>query len=235
MEPATALSLLRMQQHWIESVKNSEGEAKLNFGFSSGHIVEARHCLVQMAEEHEATHLLMIDTDMRCPGDVPVRLLNSMLMLQAGHVPNVDKETAQTCAMTVCNASKREFPPRPVAAYGYKAPAYTDRARLMAGDQPILEKVEYAGFGIALIDMRVFSLLKPPYFDMVCPEGAIRPTGEDIFFCQKLREYELSVWVDHMASLEVAHLGGCAFTHDMTIQYRNTDVDEEDIAELMVA
>jgi len=72
-----------------------------------------------------------------------------------------------------------------------------------------LEEVEKIGFGVTLIDTRVFTKIAEPWF--ATPFDGEQFVGEDIFFCHKAKEAGLQIFVDHDLSKEVGHVGSYEF------------------------
>lgn len=57
--------------------------------------------------------------------------------------------------------------------------------------------------GFVLIDMKVFEMIKPPYFANVWEPT--RYVGEDVYFCEKVRAKGIDVWCD--PNIPVYHVG----------------------------
>lgn len=68
-----------------------------------------------------------------------------------------------------------------------------------------IEEIEKIGFGVTLIRTEVFLKIPEPWF--ATPYDGERFVGEDVFFCHKVRESGIKIFVDHDLSLEVKHEG----------------------------
>lgn len=159
---------------------------------------QSRHKLVAEATFWEADFLLWLDADHTFPPDAFERLW------------------AHGVAVAGCNYARRCHPTAPTAAgfedNGYKSLVYTTEEKAKAGD---LEEVAHLGFGVCLIDMRIFDLMQAraeekgeksflPLFRFGDDEDG--PIGEDVFFFSKVRDAGVKVFVDHGLSWEVGHI-----------------------------
>lgn len=233
IHPTTTVSLEGMCRYWYTEVVPSEvrKDRKMDFKMMllHGHLPDSRHACVREAFKWDATHMLFVDSDMSIPSDAPIRLLNGMIGLQAGlHKDVPEKEEASRCAVLGCNYARRTWPTRPTAAYLDRAPVYTDHERVMEGETAEFEVVRHLGAGCMLIDMRVFHLLELPFFMFDPKTDHLGFQGEDVYFCVKVREKAgCTVWVDHMTSLGVKHIGDFEYTNQMAVECKQL-VDKED-------
>jgi hypothetical protein len=144
---------------------------------------DQRNSLVRRALDHDATHLLWFDADMRFPKDALIRLLNH------------DVDIVGT------NYASRRPPNIPTAERAGEGLVY-----ITPGAEGLLE-VTRMGFGLVLTKAAVFYDLEKPYFSL-----AYRPqhddfTGEDVFFCRKAKEAGFIPYIDLKLSQEVGHIG----------------------------
>jgi len=157
-----------------------------------GHLPQVRHQIAGTALMEGCTHLLWLDTDMMFPADTLTRLLSH----------NVDVVGA--------NYPRRTYPHVPTAHYGgggREGTVWTE------DDKRGIEEVKHVGLGVCLMHMRVFEAVDAPYFAFV-PSGKemLSVRGEDVYFCEKLREVGIKTWVDHDISRAVGHIGDETFT-----------------------
>jgi hypothetical protein len=149
---------------------------------------QSRQLLVEKALiETHATHILFVDTDQTFPADTVHRL--------AAHGKMV----------VGANIVQRKIPMVPCAIG-------LDGKRLWTKpDSTGLEEVGMLGTGLVLINTKVFKALEAPFFLQPFDEkfGFV---GEDTYFCNKLREAGIKLWVDHDLSKEVGHLGQFEYT-----------------------
>ena len=181
------------------------GEVRLDletFMVSSSMLTESRHRLVAEALAWEADWMLWLDADHVFPPDALLRLL-------AHNLPAVG-----------CNYPRRFAPTAPTAAIASGSAdherriLYTTREK---AEQGVVEPVAHLGFGLMLLDMRVFDALQAqaeqagdgnflPLFKFEPTANKVGMIGEDAFFFRKLAECGIRPFVDHRLSWEVGHL-----------------------------
>ena len=153
-----------------------------------------RQTLAEKAiEENDATHLLWIDADHSFPSDTAHRLL------------------AHKRPWVGINATTRVPPLRFTALR--KQGEMLETGTHSKG----LERVWRMGFGIVLIEARVFKEMAKPWFsnEWFQHEGEWIPLGEDIYFCEKAKHAGFAPMVDHDLTKETAHIGSVAFDTEM--------------------
>lgn len=186
------------------------------FMVSCSMLTESRHRLVAEALAWGADYMLCLDADHTFPADTLVRLL--------GHgLPVVG-----------CNYARRFTPTAPTAAVHAsddddKGLLYTTLGKAEAG---IVEECAHLGFGVLLIDMRIFDALQAhaeangdgnflPLFKFVETENKIGMVGEDVFFFRKLAEAGVRPFVDHRLSWEVGHIFEVVLWNQTTLNHRD--------------
>ncbi len=158
-----------------------------------------RENLVAAARSWAATHILWLDSDMSFPFYAAYKLLDH-------------KEP-----VVAANYVTRQMP--------YKTVAY----KTLGGDWedwlkhhkdiPInkqLIEVEGVGMGCMLTDIEVFDSLTHPYFPVTWMPEAEDYLGEDINFCQALRQKGYKIFIDDILSRQISHLGTFAYGHELT-------------------
>lgn len=173
------------------------------FMVSCSMLTESRHRLVAEALKWEATHLLWLDADHIFPADTIPRLLSH----------NVD--------IVGCNYARRATPTAPTAAKVVTDNDNEDRKNLVyttleKAHDGLLEEVDSMGFGVCLMNMRVFDLLQIeadktdgnflPLFKFEETPGKVGMIGEDVFFFRKARAAGAKVYIDHALSWNVGHI-----------------------------
>jgi hypothetical protein len=165
-------------------------------------LTESRHKLVAEALFWEADYMLWLDADHVFPPDTLARLW------------------AHNKPVVGCNYARRCTPTAPTAAKtvseddDHKNLVYTTIEKASAGD---LEQVDHLGFGVCLMDMRIFDALETraeekgensflPLFRFETAENGIGVIGEDVFFFKKLKDAGIPVYCDHALSWEVGHI-----------------------------
>lgn len=155
-------------------------------------IHKSRRDLVLLALKGDCTHILFLDSDMRFPRNTLARLLSH-------GEPIVG-----------CNYSTRRAPCKPVT-FASDTDA-TLRVFTELG-QDGLQEVSSTGMGVMLIDLDVFRHLAQPWFDFEWDPKDGHMTGEDVFFCRKVRDdLGLTIQIDHGLSHDVAHIGTYEYT-----------------------
>lgn len=159
--------------------------------YSGGSIVQAvRQRIAEIAiENKEATHLLWLDADHTFPSDTAHRLL------------------AHKRPFVGINATTRVPPVRPTAIKKPGERLVTTR------HSKGLERVWRMGFGIALIEARIFHAIPKPWFasEWIEKDDKLELQGEDIYFCEKAKAYGFVPMVDHDLTKETTHIGAVGF------------------------
>lgn len=153
------------------------------------YVHSARQQLAQEAIRQGVDYVLWLDSDMRFPRDILIRLLK--------HREDI----------VGINYSNRGVPPGFVAIKSISPPE-----KLVTGpDSTGLEEVEAVGFGAVLMRGRVLRTLMekhtstPLFWYDLNDDGGL--VGEDVFFCRLAREHGFEVKVDHDLSKECGHIG----------------------------
>jgi len=133
----------------------------------------ARNRIVKVAKEQKCTHILFLDADMTFPTDVIPKLLKH----------NVD---------IACGLYKQRNEPHKYALFRIKKGEYI-RPEIEEG----LMKVDAAGTGCMLINMKLFDKIDFPWFDYrQYRRSKTKYFTEDIWFCKKAREKGFKIYVD---------------------------------------
>lgn len=153
-------------------------------------LVGSRHQLTLAALKDNCTHMLFLDSDMVFPPDTLIRLLKAR------------KE------VVAANATTRAFPVTPIA---HDLNWKVVQSRKKDG----LQKVQQVGCAVMLIDLSIMKKLSPPLFMMEWVPDLGDYCGEDVYFCAKLQEAGVDLWIDHTLSKEIGHEGKLVFGHEM--------------------
>lgn len=152
-----------------------------------------RSGLIKYAKDTGASHVLFVDSDMRFPSNTIVRLL------------------ARKKDMIGANCRVRTT----------KDEVWTGRK---VGDEFVssvgktgVEEVDTLGFGVTMLNMRIFEEVDEPYFLM--PWDGKQYVGEDIFFCLSIKKKGFKIWVDHDLSQEVRHTSSIEKGVDDEVQH----------------
>lgn len=190
MHTRTALSLCLMTSYQI-GVKHDQ----ITLNHHGGTVLsEARNKAATELLEQGCTHVLFVDSDMTFPMYALDRLLSH-------NVPVV-----------AANCSRRVRPVSPTARRrnshlsGETDPVYPDP------DVTGLERVETVGTGFMLIRSDVFLQIEWPWFNQPWVEEHQKHVGEDVFFCGRLYEEDIPLYIDHDLSWHIGHIGSYTFT-----------------------
>lgn len=146
-------------------------------------IASNREKMVTEAMEANCTHVLFVDDDMSF--DPP-----AFASLARRRLPIVG-----------CNY-RMKFPPAEFTAVHLEK----ERGRMeTTKDSTGLEPVDYMGFGLCLIETRVFKELERPWFLNTYIDGVY--TTEDLPFYWKAREKGFIAYCDQDASKHIGHIG----------------------------
>jgi len=153
---------------------------------SGTYIHVARNDLMESVLQQNATHVLWIDSDMRFPRESLVHLLRR------------DK------AVVGINYAKRGIPTDYVAIK-------TPNVKCVTNDESEgLEEVTAIGFGMVLIRLDALRDMpdpnEVPWFQNIHLGGGDW-MGEDVHFCELLRQSGQTIYVDHDLSKHCKHIG----------------------------
>jgi hypothetical protein len=156
---------------------------------SEGRIISNRSALVRLAREWAADYILWADTDHIFPTDALIRLLRHRLPVVG------------------CNYARRRRPTFPTACHiltdGTVEPIWTTPEDAQAGK---VEKVSLLGLGFCLVDTSVLSGLEGSLFQLSLDDRGEGLIGEDAYFCSRLRDAGVEIWLDHALSWEIGHI-----------------------------
>lgn len=180
-------SLANLTAHFTDSRYTNGAKTIEVFCVSGSILPDVRHRLVAHALQWQATHILWLDSDMMFPRDTANRLLS------------------HTLPVVAANYVRRNKPHLPTAYDGAALPTRESDAGLA--------EVEHAGMGVMLTDARVYDILDLPYFHFDVSESGVGLMGEDVWFCRKLRERGVKLFIDQDVSQRIYHIGEQAFHH----------------------
>lgn len=151
----------------------------VRYGMSLGSMLgNLRQAMVQGALSNGATHILMIDSDMRFPPDTLDRLLAHQVdIVGANYVPRGGQGTTAR---------------------------YSDGGYVPSKARNGLEPVHVIGCGVVLIAATVFRALDPPWFPTPWDEDQF--VSEDVYFCARAVKAGFTPYVDHDLSRDVKHI-----------------------------
>jgi hypothetical protein len=169
--------------------KCGETEQKVSLHMVMGsEVAMQRQQLVDEALETDCTHILWLDSDM----NFPVNVLHGLL----SH--NLD--------IVACNYSTRVAPHRPVA---FKTSSDLD---IRVFDGTGLEEIYAVGMGCMLVKRSVYETISRPYYSVNWNDDYTSLVGEDIYFCNKIKEHGYKIFLEHDLSKKIAHVGTRAYT-----------------------
>lgn len=144
-----------------------------------------REFVVKAAYQHQATHLLWLDSDMRFPPETALRLLlHDKPVVGANYVMRRPQVT-----FTAMRDGQR-----------------VETTQASTG----LESVDVVGMGVLLMRMDVLEGLSKPYFRHGLNDAG-EDIGEDVLLCRALKAAGHDIYIDHDLSKEVGHVGQYTF------------------------
>lgn len=155
-----------------------------------------RNDLVAAALDHDPTHILFVDDDMRFPPEALLRLL-----IHNVPIVGINYVTRGLEAIYVAiEQSGRNKEGKPAKRFA-----------TLAADTGLGECMGI-GFGFVLIQRKVFDVLngrgfKHRWFLKYYDKESDTDVGEDIDFCDKARAAGFKIMVDHDLSKDCAHIG----------------------------
>lgn len=150
-----------------------------------------REAVLMGALARQATHVLFLDTDMTFPADTALRLLAHRKPIAAAN-----------CVM--------RNPRRIYTAQrgGLRIPTYSESRGL--------EIVDTVGLAVALVRTDVVAGLDRPWFAHGWEADA--DVGEDIRFCDAVRDAGHQIYIDHDLSKDVGHIGQYTYRPTVTVE-----------------
>jgi len=188
---AHSLAGLTAQFASIKSRPDAAGH-ELTMGLQVTSVIHAnREKLVTEALKAEATHVLFIDDDMA----FDPRVLDVLL--------------SRRHPIVCCNYPKKGFP------ITFTAIRPDGKAAIQTTKDSVgLEEALYTGFGMALIETRVFKAVPKPWFLPKYFPDIDTYSTEDLPFFEKATAAGFTVYVDHDASKLIGHVGEWTFRWD---------------------
>jgi len=157
-------------------------------------IAENRNYCVVQAQKNNSDYLLFIDDDMTFPSDTLERLLSHNKDVIG--VNSFSRLLPLTSTVGLMDKNGKYKHPDKYPAWEMKIP-----------DE--LFQAYFVGCGVCLIKMKVFEVIKPPYFAFTYDKNGQVSNGEDGMFCDQVRKKGLEVWCD--PTIQIGHLGELEF------------------------
>ena len=153
--------------------------------FENGSIIsDQRYRLVLSAMQDNCTQILWLDSDMLFPVSIYQRL-------------NEHNKLAVAAPY-----STRTKPYRNTAGASDKLDTVVNESGL--------HPVYSVGMGLMLTDISIFSMIPRPWFQVTWSDKYETFTGEDVYFCSQLHNYEYKLYVDFDLSKKCGHIGSIA-------------------------
>lgn len=192
--PEFMMSLAAAVAYFVAHRLPGVDEQTIAFNMSSNCIVNvAREMLAKDALERGATHLLLLDDDMEFPPAAFCRLASHELAI-VGSNYRMKKRVREFVSCAEDGATR--------------VPTNEDSTGL--------ERVRFIGFGLCLIERRVFEDLERPWFPVPWAEDRQDFVGEDVMFCLRAANAGYESYIDHDLTKTVAHIGGYRYTWNST-------------------
>ena len=172
----------------------------------SSMLSQSRETLLDDAIKRECTHIILLDSDMVFPDDTAHRLFeHNRTYVGANYV-------------------RKTIPSTPITAALGGGLVYTDE------NSTGLQEVLHIGCGVALLRLDEDVLaMKAPRYSMQWVEVLQCYSGEDVFFCSKLAEQGIPVYIDHDLSNAVQHVGTFNYDHSIVGEIAYEELEEEKV------
>lgn len=144
---------------------------------------QVRHDTVAQALNEECDWLFFIDSDMRFPPE------------------SLERMIGWGKTVVAANYTQRRHPFLPVSVNLQGERVYT------SATSDGLESIASTGMGLMLVRSDLPKKAGPPWFMLGWHQDRQYITGEDTYFCRKLRDAGAEIWLDHGLSHDVTHLG----------------------------
>jgi hypothetical protein len=189
------MSLASMVAFCARPLKGGGHISRLNIYNTKGSILpKSRTQLVKLAMQAESSHILFIDSDQTFPAWTLHQLLSHGKDIVAANIATKVIPASPTARQFNLEKAEGDL-------------VYTD------GASPDLERVWRVGTGVMLVATSVFHKIKAPWFPISWNEKLKDYVGEDWNFCEKCGDAGIPIYVDHVLSRAVGHLGQLEYTH----------------------
>ena len=148
--------------------------------FSSVEVQQMRNLACIFSIKNNFDYIFMLDTDMKYPKDSIVKLIKH------------DKE------IVVGSATQRKYPfyPTQYKKLGIENFKSKSNRIFISKENKKLIKIEFSGVVGALIKTKILKRLTLPYFKVGYKSNGIDVIGSDIYFCKKLKEKKIKMYLD---------------------------------------
>ena len=163
---------------------------------------------LKSAKAINASHLLYLDSD----HTFPPYMLNKLLRWNKDIVA-ANCVTKSIPAMTTA----RYFNPSDPQG----TPVFSD-----AGEMKILDRVWRVGTGVMLLSRKAYMQIPHDAFAVKYMPGADTYQGEDWTMCEALEKAGVPIYVDHLVSREVGHVGNLNYKHDYVGTIKREEIEE---------
>lgn len=186
--PSSAL-MCATTHHDLMAIRSQLQDAKTGVALGGANLCDRINAYARDAQASGATHLVIIEADMRAmDADVVSRLLKRHV-----HIVGANYRQRQHDGWTAVGLDGV-----PVSSVGKTG----------------IELVSRVGCGVVAIDMRVFRDLPRPWFSAPYVAAQDIHQGPDFYFCEKAIAHGHRVFVDHDVSQRVRHIGSVEFGVD---------------------
>lgn len=191
------LCLANMVHDLSKPLANVKSHAFSIYNTKGSILPQVREQLADIAVQSKSTHVLFLDTDHSFPPQL-ARVLIS-----------------RRCDVIAVNCVTKTVPANATARLYNPEKPEGDQLRIVAEPLHPVQKVWRVGMGVMLVSVDVFHKLQKPYFGTKWDEKLQHHVGEDWFFCEKLEEAGVPIFVDEQLSPLVTHIGDVHFHWEM--------------------
>lgn len=151
------------------------------------------------------THILMLDDDMTYPPDV------------------VEVLISREKPIIGVNYLKKKMGAEEFTAINDKGQSISSKGKFG------IEQVFGIGLGAVLVELDAIKNIKAPHFEVRYHSENQEYMGEDFYFCAKMQNAGIPIFVDHDVSQYIGHVGDFVFKHHdySTIEYEKRRKEQE--------
>lgn len=198
--PAMEMVNAEFAQHLAMASANLVAHGiKINCAFNIGSVITiARRNLTDIFLKSGFDYIWWVDSDMKFPIDAPIRLLKR-------NVPIVG-----------VNYRRRRFPNPNFTGMTGEPGTFVE---FKTTDQsPPMEKIDVLPHGCVLVKREVYERVPQPHYLQEFVPHLNLEIGEDIFFCNRVKQAGYDIWCDQELSREVAHIGIFHFNYNLSVE-----------------
>ncbi len=183
-----AMSMLSLASHLTEQCCNGELSGLQMRCQVNSLLPMGRQTLLNQALESGATHMLWIDDDTK----FPVQAIDVLLSRDLDYVAG--------------NVCRKQFPLSPTAQ--------DEHGNVIdSTGKTGVQEASWLGLAFCLIRLDAIRSTSAPHFEVLYIPDENKYVGEDMYFCEKMREIGVKMYIDHDVSQRLGHIGDFSYEY----------------------